>query len=134
MIELALKYGGGPVSSRTISRRQALPEKYAERLLQLLRQAGLVRSVRGASGGYMLARPPNEITVGETVRALDGLSTPPLCGRQTDAGCAAHGCASCDLWQALQRSAEQMLEGITVAELAARQREAEQRTALDYCI
>lgn len=72
MYELALEYGGAPVSIKTIAERRDIPEAYLEQIFSMLRKDDLVTSVRGAQGGYTLARPPAEIRVGDLLRALEG--------------------------------------------------------------
>ncbi|WP_053219071.1 cysteine metabolism transcriptional regulator CymR [Virgibacillus senegalensis] len=76
MIELAKNYGNGPVSLKTIAKDNQLSEHYLEQLAAPLRNACLVKSVRGAYGGYILARQPNEITAGDIIRVLEGPITP----------------------------------------------------------
>lgn len=72
MIELAKEYGEGPKSLKSIANENDLSEHYLEQLAAPLRNAGLVKSVRGAYGGYKLANPPNEITAGDVIRVLEG--------------------------------------------------------------
>ncbi|GGM30906.1 HTH-type transcriptional regulator CymR [Paraliobacillus quinghaiensis] len=76
MIELAKRVGDGPVSLKTIAQDNNLSEHYLEQLVPPLRNAGLVRSVRGAYGGYMLAKDSKEITAGDVIRILEGPITP----------------------------------------------------------
>lgn len=72
MIELAREYGNGPKSLKSIAQENDLSEHYLEQLAAPLRNAGLVKSVRGAYGGYKLAKAPNEITAGDVIRVLEG--------------------------------------------------------------
>lgn len=76
MIELARKYGGGPISLKSIAEDKGLSAHYLEQLAAPLRNAGLVRSVRGAYGGYILAKQPDAITAGDIIRVLEGPITP----------------------------------------------------------
>ncbi|MDC3413286.1 Rrf2 family transcriptional regulator [Aquibacillus sp. 3ASR75-11] len=76
MIELARKYGEGPISLKTIARENELSEHYLEQLVAPLRNASLVKSVRGAYGGYILAKEPASITAGDVIRILEGPITP----------------------------------------------------------
>lgn len=76
MIELARKYGDGPISLKQIARDNGLSEHYLEQLIAPLRNASLVKSVRGAYGGYMLTKAPHEITAGDVIRVLEGPITP----------------------------------------------------------
>lgn len=72
MVELAKEYGEGPKSLKSIAKDNDLSEHYLEQLASPLRNAGLVKSVRGAYGGYKLANPPSEITAGDVIRVLEG--------------------------------------------------------------
>ncbi|MDL4841445.1 cysteine metabolism transcriptional regulator CymR [Aquibacillus rhizosphaerae] len=76
MIELAKKDGNGPLSLKTIATANGLSEHYLEQLVAPLRNASLVKSVRGAYGGYILAKDPKEITAGDIIRILEGPITP----------------------------------------------------------
>ena len=71
-IELAAEEGGGPVKGERVAQAQEIPVKFLENILGDLRQAGIVRSQRGAEGGYWLARPAAEITLAQVIRAVDG--------------------------------------------------------------
>lgn len=79
VLELSLNYGQRPLKIREIAGSQDIPQKYLETILLTLQRAGVVRSKRGASGGYYLARPPEAITVGEVIRAMDGPLAPIGC-------------------------------------------------------
>lgn len=72
VVELGRKYGEGPVPLRKIAEEQELSEAYLEQLIPPLRNSGIVKSVRGAYGGYMLAMLPAEITAGDVIRILEG--------------------------------------------------------------
>ncbi len=72
MIELAKHYGEGPIPLRQIAAEKDLSEAYLEQLVSPLRIAGLVKSVRGAYGGYLLAQPPSKISAGDVIRVLEG--------------------------------------------------------------
>lgn len=79
MFDLALGYGEGPISLTSISERQAISVNYLEQLISPLKKASLVKSVRGAQGGYMLAKSPDEITVGQILTTLEGPLAPTDC-------------------------------------------------------
>ncbi|NLI68868.1 MAG: Rrf2 family transcriptional regulator [Bacilli bacterium] len=72
MIELARNYGSGPISLKSIAEQKELSNHYLEQLATPLRNAGLIRSVRGPYGGYTLAKEPKEITAGDVIRVLEG--------------------------------------------------------------
>lgn len=72
MFELALNYGKDPVSIKTIAERQNISEYYLEQLFSSLRKAGLVKSIRGAQGGYILPKPPKDISASDILNVLEG--------------------------------------------------------------
>ena len=77
--DLALHYGSGPIPIDQIAVRQGLPVRYLEQLLLTLRRVGILQSKRGMKGGYTLAKPPAEITLGAILRAVDGPVEPISC-------------------------------------------------------
>jgi Rrf2 family cysteine metabolism transcriptional repressor len=79
MAQLASRHGTGPASLTEIAAQEDLPRAYLEQLVISLRDADLVRSTRGAHGGYELARPPEQIGMGEVLRALEGPIAPMIC-------------------------------------------------------
>jgi len=122
MTELATAYGRGPRSLAEIAEAQQLPAGYLEQIVTPLRRAGLIESTRGAHGGYQLARPPGQVSVGEIVRALEGAVAPVECLTEDyPAGsCALElGCLSRPVWQLLKKSIDQVLDSTTLADLCA---------------
>jgi len=118
-----------PVSLKAIAASEGLPLAYLERIVALLKKAGLVESTRGAYGGYRLARDPAEIRMDEAVLALEGVVAPMtcfvddtelgsrvLCSHEADAG---HGCATKLLWTRVQGGVVKALHSTTLAELVA---------------
>lgn len=79
LLALASQTGADPVQARAIARNQRIPGRFLEQVLGALRKAGLVDSVRGAQGGYTLARAASEIRLGEIVAALEGPLAEPIC-------------------------------------------------------
>ena len=79
MLDIALVGGKAPVSLRDVAQRQDISDKYLEQIITPLSRAGLVRSVRGAGGGYLLTKSPEEYTVGEILRVLEGSLAPVTC-------------------------------------------------------
>jgi len=122
MYELALHYGEGPVSLKTIALKQSISEHYLEQLICILRNRGFVKSVRGAQGGYMLAREPETITIGDIITAMEGPIAIVDC-LLTDAGdkdqcCAKAGlCVTRDVWAKVCDSINGVLDSITLADL-----------------
>ena len=123
MVDLALSGQGQPISLKDVAQRQQLSDKYLEQIVTPLSRAGLVRSVRGAGGGYLLTRRPEEYTVGEILRPLEGDLAPVECA--TDAQfCERSGqCVTVELWQQLHRAVSEVVDRTTLADLVARQRE-----------
>jgi Rrf2 family protein len=119
MVELARRSGEGPVSMEAIARSQALSRKYLHALLSTLRRAGLVKSLRGASGGFVTSRPPAELTLGEVVRALEGPLDLVRCVTDGRACSRSARCVTRGLWSELSRAMEDRLDGITLEDLAA---------------
>jgi Rrf2 family protein len=117
MLDLALAYGQGPRSLRLIAERQDVPEQYLEQLIAPLRRAGLVKSARGASGGYELAAPPESMRVGEILRALEGPVKLTDCVNEPDACAKAGVCPSRVLWERLNAAIQDVLDNTTLAEL-----------------
>lgn len=122
LLELALHYEQGPLSLAEIARRQEFSEKYAEALMGRLRAAGVVNSVRGAQGGYLLARAPAEITVREVYEVMEGVAPPVAC--LADAGLCPRvdQCVTQEVWAQMQDAALQVLGNITLEDLAERYR------------
>jgi len=84
MIDLAQHQDSGPVSLREVARRQQLSDKYLEQIITPMLRAGLVRSIRGAGGGYLLTRKPEDYTVGDLLRPLEGDLAPVECATNAD--------------------------------------------------
>lgn len=121
MIELGSNYGQGPVYMKDIARSQQISEKYLSQILITLKSAGLVDGFRGVHGGYILTRPPAEISVREIVQVLEGglsliecVQSPETCPRQTD-------CVSYDVWRKLGTVITETLDSITLEKLVAQQ-------------
>jgi Rrf2 family protein len=134
MIDLAAHYGQGPVPSALIAERQLVPEHFLDQLLISLRRAGLLKSQRGPQGGHMLARPPQQISMSDVIHALDGSTAPMECLPNPTVCQLAPGCAIRDVWQEVERFAEQLLASTTLDQLAARHRIAGEDGELMYYI
>ena len=117
MTELAREGDGRPLSVKEISRRQGISDKYLEQIIMQLSRAGLVTSVRGAQGGYVLAKPAAQITAGEVLRAAEGSLAPVEC---VELGCDHAGaCTTYGLWKRIKDAVDQVVDSTTVADLAA---------------
>lgn len=84
MVALAERYEEGPVSIKDIAEREAIPETFLEQIMADLRRAGVIASTRGAYGGYRLAKPPRETSVGLVVATLEGSLSPARCGNSCE--------------------------------------------------
>ena len=117
MYEIAQGYPGSPVSIRTISERQDVTVAYLEQILHKLKNAGLIRSIKGPGGGYVLSRPPEEITISDILRELEGPVAITSC-LDPSGGCVrVDGCVTHLLWKALGRQIETFLGTIALKDL-----------------
>ena len=120
LLSLAMHGDGNPTSVRDIADRTGLPQPYLEQILLALKGAGLVRSKRGVGGGYVLARPPEEITLGEVVSAVDGPIAVGDFGRPHEDGACDHEgqCVLLAVWADVGEHMRRLLEGRTLADVA----------------
>lgn len=116
LIDLARYSETEPVSIGSIAERQNLSERYLEQLMSRLKKAGLVRSIRGAGGGYVLAKDAGEISVGDVLRALEGNLNPVECaGFSEDEECAASGgCVTKYVWKRINESINKTVDEIMI--------------------
>ena len=114
-----------PVTLSSISRRQQISEGYLEQLISPMKKAGLVRSSRGAQGGYTLARYPSEIVAGDIFRALEGPLALTACIRETDEESChmQESCGSRFIWEEIQKAISLVLASYTLADLLEREKE-----------
>jgi len=122
MTELAKAYGRGPMSLAEVARIESLPLAYLEQLAGALRRGGLLDSTRGVHGGYVLSKPPAEISVLDVVTLVDGEVAPVECVAHgyESGSCLREGeCASRPLWARLKRSIDAVLSATTLEELVA---------------
>jgi len=117
MYDLACCGAEEPQSIKAIAERQGIPEAYLEQLIGPLRRSGLVRSVRGAQGGYLLAERPEDITVGQVIRALEGDLNLIDCLSEEDACGKSRSCATRIVWRKLRDGVNQILDGITLKDM-----------------
>ncbi len=110
MMELARSTGEGPTSLKSIAEKNQLSEHYLEQLIAPLRNAGLVKSIRGAYGGYILSHNAEQVTAGEVIRVLEGPISPVDFTEEDDP-------AKRDLWLRIRDSIAQVLDSTTLADL-----------------
>lgn len=121
LLSLALHTSDGPTSVRDIAERTGLPQPYLEQILLALKGAGLVRSKRGVGGGYVLARPPEEMTLAQIVSAVDGPIQAGDFGQpHTNGSCDHEGqCVLLAIWHDVGDKMKSLLDDYTLADLAA---------------
>lgn len=123
MIDLAEQNTGGYVPLRDISKRQEISAKYLEQIVVQLARAGFLRSTRGAQGGYQLARPAAEYTVGDILRITEGSLAPVSCLENEPNECArAAECATLDFWKGLYEAVNCYVDSVTLEDLVSRER------------
>lgn len=125
MIALAKKYGEGPVSLKSIAKEHQLSEHYLEQLIAPLRNAMLVKSVRGAYGGYMLAKEAKEITAGDIIRVLEGPITPVEVMEDEEP-------AKRNLWMKIRDAVKNVLDETTLEDLATYEDDGQQEYYMFY--
>ncbi len=118
LVELANNPGEDPIPVSRISKNQGIPVKYMEQLIRQLKKAGLIRSVRGAKGGHVLARSAESISLSEIVRLFEGQTDLVECVSAPETCEKAATCKVREAWQAATGALYDKLDGITVADLA----------------
>ena len=118
VFELARQYQGGPVSATIISTNQKIPKQFLQNILAQLRRGGFIHAYRGKQGGYALALAPNELTVGQVVRLMEGDWKIVECLRPSDYACKLkQQCVLDKMWRNIHESIEAILDGTTFAVL-----------------
>lgn len=118
MIDLAVYNNGEPISIKDISKRQDISGKYLEQIISVLNKAGYVKSVRGAQGGYMLAKEPKEYTVGMILRLTEGDLSPVSCVNAGEAECDKYGsCVTIRVWKQINDAINNVIDNITLEDL-----------------
>ena len=119
MLDLAMHNTGEPVSLKDIAKRQDISDKYLEQIISVLNKAGFVQSIRGAQGGYILRRKPEEYTVGMILRLTEGSLAPVACidddnriacDREND-------CVTMEIWKRLNEAINGVVDHITLADM-----------------
>lgn len=121
MMDLALRGEDGPVALASVSERQKISLSYLEQLFGKLRRFKLVDSVRGPGGGYCIAKPLNQLTVAEIIRAVDEQLDATQCGGRENCH-DEHRCMTHDLWSTLNSKMYDYLASVTLGELVERQK------------
>ncbi|OHB63862.1 MAG: hypothetical protein A2Y77_09245 [Planctomycetes bacterium RBG_13_62_9] len=136
VLELAKSYGQGPVAISEIATNQAIPQRFLENILNELRPTGLVQSRRGIQGGYLLAKDPSTITVGEIIRLVEGPLDPVKCvGNQNIECCPLkEKCSLIHLWNRAKAAVEEVYDSVTFKQLVDEERELERANVVDFSI
>lgn len=136
LIDLAQYSEQEAVSISSISQRQNISESYLEQLVAKLRKAGLVKSIRGAQGGYRLARPASTISVGDILRALEGNLEAVECTAHTEEGCDGSDlCVTKYVWQRINESIAKTVDEMMLDQLVEESRKAQKKRmnqSVDY--
>ena len=115
ILDIAKESRGKPVPIKEISRRQDISDKYLEQIIMQFAKAGLVKSVRGAQGGYVLTKPASEITAGEVLRAAEGSLAPVEC---CEIGCEhSGGCITYGLYKRIKDAVDSVVDTTTIADM-----------------
>jgi Rrf2 family protein len=132
LLELAIRYNEGePLQIRQIAAQQNIPDRYLEQLLATLRRSGLVRSQRGAKGGYLLAREPGKITLFDIVSCLDGLDAEA--SEQETARATLENAVIGDIWREVRHAVNLVLQQHTLQDLCEK-RDARRQLDIMYYI
>jgi Rrf2 family protein len=123
MLDLAQKYGSGPVLLKDIAHEEGLSEKYLSLIVLPLKASGLLKALRGSSGGYTLSREPSEITLKEIVESLEGKLFLVECVPDPKSCTRSGICATRDVWQIVADKITEVLESMSLADLVRKSRE-----------
>ena len=124
MFDLAMHEGEGAIALKSIAQREGISEKYLEHLFASLKKAGLISSVRGAQGGYRLARSPEDITLGDIIRVLEGPVAPTDCVVDEGRGQCSRSseCVMRSIWGRIRDEVNAILDDITLQQIVEEQR------------
>lgn len=117
MFEIANGYQTGPVTIKEISEKQSVSVAYLEQILNTLRKAGIIKSVKGPGGGYVLNKTPDNISIGAILRELDGPVAITSCLDPTEGCMRIDGCVTHLLWKSLGEKIEAFLDNMTLQDL-----------------
>ncbi len=134
MLELASRYGEGPIELKEIAKKEDISLKYLEQVIIPLRTAGLVKSMRGSKGGYSLAKSPSEIYLNDLVEVLEGpveiidcLRDPKVCRKVSS-------CVTRDIWEEVSQAIRKIFCSITLEDMVNRKRFKEEKSSMMYQI
>ncbi len=139
LFELARHYGEGPIKIAQIAEVQAIPQSFLEVILSQLKKSGFVDSQRGNEGGYYMVRAPNELTVGDVIRFMQGSVGPVACVAHKDNGNSnscplSGGCVLLPMWEEVQKAISHVYDGTTFQTLVDEDKRMRSRYVPDYAI
>ncbi|MFH1623714.1 MAG: Rrf2 family transcriptional regulator [Pseudomonadota bacterium] len=134
MLELALNYEQGPILLKDIAKRQEVSFRYLDHLITRLKAAGLVKSIRGRGGGYILGKHPSQIRLIEVIQVLEGSIAPVDCVDDPKLCHRVDFCGTRDIWIQLKEAMANILKSVTLEELAERQKEKVEQLPVAYDI
>ena len=124
LIDLAEHRNAGFISLKDIAERQDISKKYLEQIIPIFNKTDMLKTTRGAQGGYMLARSPEKYTVGEILRLTEGSLAPVECADQDPIACGrSSDCATLPIWQGLSKLINDYLDSITLQDILDQQRD-----------
>jgi len=132
MLDLACNYGNGPVLLKDIAKRQEISLKYLDRILSSLKAAGLVRTLRGARGGYTLGNPPSKITLNQIAEALEGPIELVECINNKNYCKRVNFCVMHNIWYELGKAMEAVLKTTTLEDLVVRDKRKKKSSKMYY--
>ena len=136
MLELALNYNKGVLAINDLARKGEIPFKFLEQVLLMLKKGGFLDSKRGINGGYLLARPPEKITIGEVIRFIEGpIELISCAGRENYEKCKDFkSCVFKDIWNQIYIATSLVVDTVTFAELVRRVKEKKIQEDYSYSI
>lgn len=118
MLDLAAADASQPVSLKDVAKRQGISDKYLEQIISILNKGGCVKSIRGAQGGYLLRKSPDEYTVGMILRLTEGSLAPVSCVEDEDFVCErADQCVTSIVWKRINDAVNGVVDNITIKDL-----------------
>jgi Rrf2 family protein len=136
VVDMANQAGAAPIQTKSIARRQGIPARFLEQVLHAMKKAGLVTSLRGAQGGYVLSKKPAELSVAQIIEALEG-PLDPFSGNNGQSlvrSGTRFDVLLANVWNRVHHAERTVLDGISVEELADRYRRLQQQKTLMYHI
>lgn len=125
MVELASRYGEGPIELKEIAKKESISLKYLEQVINPLRADGLVKAVRGAKGGYRLAKPPSEICLYDVIETLEGPLNLLDCLHDTKACQKVSSCVTREIWKEVSDAISKIFYSVTLEDMVNRKKEKE---------